>query len=120
MRFFTEPNFSFCPTDFRFSGLARQLDGNSSSSCFHRLPEEVNQFRHVMIEGEEVALLPNALAEGLQVLAISQLDGKLLHRFKNIPTPRCLVNVWVATSAPSFAFCSMGRPATAKVPSRAG
>ena len=82
MRFFTEPHFSFCPTDFRFSGLARQLDGKSSSSCFNRLPEEVNQFRHVMIEGEEVALLPNALADGLQVLAISQLDGKLLHRFK--------------------------------------
>ncbi|WP_177191631.1 hypothetical protein [Nitrosospira sp. Nsp14] len=89
MRFFTEPHFSFCPPDFRFSGLARQLDGNSSSSCFNRLPEEVNQFRHVMIEGEEAALLPNALADRLRLIAVSQLGGKLVHRFKNIPTPSC-------------------------------
>ena len=82
IRFFTEPYFSFCPTDFRFSSIARQLDGNSSLSCFNRLPEEVNQFRHVMIEGEEVALLPNAVADGLQVLPVSQLDGELVHRFK--------------------------------------
>ena len=35
-----------------------------------------------MIKGEEVALLPNALADGLQVLTVPQLGGKLVHRFK--------------------------------------
>ena len=53
-------------------------------SCFNRLPEEVNQFRHVMIESEKVALLPNPLADGLQVLAVSQLGGKLIHCIKKI------------------------------------
>ena len=45
-------------------------------------PEKTDQFRHMMIECEKVSLLPDPLANGLQLLAVSQLGSKLIHCIK--------------------------------------
>ena len=81
---------------FSCQSAALQVSGFHCSSGAHLFPgsgsyheaEEINQFRYMMIEREQVPLLPDPFTRRSQLFAVAQLRGELIHGIKKNPNAK--------------------------------